>query len=610
MASTDGWLKDKLRGVRAQPGTANASVPTEMEEPVQVAQMTPEQEAWMRKYDPAAMKSKPAPAGKPQPIPPATPSPDPLNIKKSTEERLKGAEVTPGDAAMAAVPLAGMAAPASGGIMDKVKSVAGTVADRAKAAFNGLRGQAAAAITPEVPPNPNVAKGSLSPEGRAFQASRGTFPGGQPLPGSASSPGMVSKGLRFGARAAPLLVAIPSMLEAGQMTGEVSRGEFAATGPEFGWGENGPTYSAGNRWQRGLRILTGGLYNPAGSGPQPKVQPTAMPVATAPSGPEQLPEPTVDPQGTQVTVNRVRDGRWTPVVEDASGRINIRNENLRRDYGGAAAEIRAGREAEQMRGAESAGSFSTGSFYGNGRGLRSGDTAPALRAMGQIAAYGADTRLFKNRAELGLRADAIDAMRENNRTNARIKLGEMARAEEKQGNERLDQIVRNAAIERAGPMDVGYTESGKTAAASHKSKQDSIYAKMRGDLDHTIGKAKMKPGDLNTSQVQLLMTAAKLKERAEAGRDSKTQWARDFFGNKRFDTRDLVSYLPSKAEGSIIPFSGGYKVTLNNGNTVSVTALANGGFNFTGPNDPQDADVMALLAPAIREFEQSKKGKR
>lgn len=80
MASTDGWLKTQLQGLRSHAGSPGANI--------QLAQMTPEQEAWAKKYDPNAMKGRPAP--KPAAPAPAPSDPnDPLNLKKTTEERMK-----------------------------------------------------------------------------------------------------------------------------------------------------------------------------------------------------------------------------------------------------------------------------------------------------------------------------------------------------------------------------------------------------------------------------------------------------------------------------------------------------------------------------------------
>ena len=84
------------------------------------------------------------------------------------------------------------------------------------------------------------------------------------------------------------------------------------------------------------------------------------------------------------------------------------------------------------------------------------------------------------------------------------------------------------------------------------------------------------------------------------------QGFRDFFGNKRFDSRDLYSYDVKSAKPAI---DGGYVIELNNGNTVKAEAVSGGGFNFFTPNGPVDADLAKLYTPVVEAAIAKQKGK-
>jgi len=117
----------------------------------------------------------------------------------------------------------------------------------------------------------------------------------------------------------------------------------------------------------------------------------------------------------------------------------------------------------------------------------------------------------------------------------------------------------------------------------------------------------MKVEDLDPKHVEQLLLARKVRDKVNEGRGNFGQSVRDFFGNKRADSSDLYSYLPAKVERATLPGGGGYVVHSRNGNTMTVKQAQGGGFNFTGPNDPVDADIAALIRPAIERFEAEQK---
>lgn len=121
---------------------------------------------------------------------------------------------------------------------------------------------------------------------------------------------------------------------------------------------------------------------------------------------------------------------------------------------------------------------------------------------------------------------------------------------------------------------------------------------LKADINYSV--ADRKDGTtmekLTPTQRNQLFLANDLKERITDARGGIVQSMRDFFGNKRFDSRNLYSYMPVSAEPSM---QGGYVVHFANGNTAHVVDVAGGGLNIFGPNTPVDADVAAILKPVI-----------
>jgi hypothetical protein len=84
--------------------------------------------------------------------------------------------------------------------------------------------------------------------------------------------GLARGAFRGAVRASPYTLALPSIIEAAQMTGGIVRGEQAAT-PE-------------NRPARAFNILTGGLFNPAARTASPLSTPPATPISAVPDQPD------------------------------------------------------------------------------------------------------------------------------------------------------------------------------------------------------------------------------------------------------------------------------------------------------------------------------------
>lgn len=230
----------------------------------------------------------------------------------------------------------------------------------------------------------------------------------------------------------------------------------------------------------------------------------------------------------------------------------------------------------------------------------------AFGSMAALGGYGAISRMKKEEADLGLRTQAaqMSVLKYNNEV-ARDKRDFDVKQEES-GAKRFDDVLKQHSVEVTGAQKTSMVPGMSEKPEEYKARVAQTEAKVKGDISYTLGDTagSKKIGDLAPAEQQQLLMGSKMKGLVEKARESGAQWARDFFGNKRFDSKNLYSYMPADAEGTVIPFQGGYLIRTRNGNTLSVSKTG-GGFNFTGPNDPVDADVMSLVGPVIEKFERS-----
>lgn len=241
------------------------------------------------------------------------------------------------------------------------------------------------------------------------------------------------------------------------------------------------------------------------------------------------------------------------------------------------------------------------------------DTAPLRKlagkgAFGNIAAlqgYGALERMKTNSVNAGLRSQQIQAT--NDLARARMSYEQYkdqrdfgVQQEDKNrgiGDKDIEDYVKSVIPAPAtGVLGVGGEKQGQ-----YGDRVGAEVSKLKDQINYTLGNRKdgKRLGQLGGAERQQLLMGAKMKSAIEKARGTPNQWTADFFGNKQADSKDLYSYMPAGVDGSIIPFSGGIRVKTMNGNTMSLKNAAGGGFNFTGPNDPADADVMALLKPHL-----------
>lgn len=205
-------------------------------------------------------------------------------------------------------------------------------------------------------------------------------------------------------------------------------------------------------------------------------------------------------------------------------------------------------------------------------------------------------------AELGIKASTADLAR-------RKYIAERGDVNRK-GIESL--LASQAESEVPSDFGAGFATSKEGAAAKRADEVKTRGAKLRADVERSV--ANRGDGEtiesLGPTHVQQLLLARKLRDKAEAARSGWSQQARDFFGASRADSGDLYSYMPHSVERATLPFGGGYIIRSKNGNTMNIKAAQGGGFNWTGPNDPIDADIAELIAPKIAEFERNEKAKK
>lgn len=245
--------------------------------------------------------------------------------------------------------------------------------------------------------------------------------------------------------------------------------------------------------------------------------------------------------------------------------------------------------------------------------LRSGGAQPQPGVFGEIAQMqGLRTKVQSDAARdsatrEGLRLASTtrgqDITREGQQTSAALKIAELHRA---MGNEnetrvtkRTEDYVRSKMTPERAQL---FNDPATRAAEEQKLKQQTSDVQER--IRHTQSLTGKGVGELPEAQHSLLLKANDLRERLEGeGRKGVVAFAQDFVGNKRFDSKNLYSYLPARdGSGTVkpaIPETFGYSVEMGNGNKVKVYKLAGGGFNFTGPNDPMDSEAMELMQPAI-----------
>lgn len=230
---------------------------------------------------------------------------------------------------------------------------------------------------------------------------------------------------------------------------------------------------------------------------------------------------------------------------------------------------------------------------------------PIVRGRG-ITQFKADAENARNAVAMA----GVDATRENNAAVRAQAAATLAHTRESENEKRVDQRTGDY-VRAKNPAVAESLIPGSKAQQDYEAKVKQQTSDVNERIRHTVSLTNGSVGALAEPTHSVLLKANDFRERAEEARKGALPWATDFFGNKRFDSKNLLSYLPARdGKGGVkpaLPEVFGYSVEMGNGNKVKVYKLAGGGFNLTGPNDPIDADAMELIKPAIEASQRARR---
>ncbi|HYF28569.1 MAG TPA: hypothetical protein VD931_22710 [Baekduia sp.] len=324
------------------------------------------------------------------------------------------------------------------------------------------------------------------------------------------------------------------------------------------------------------RIVQGGEFT--GRRPQGAAAETVRPAApvaasvpgtpaAAPSGPDNMIRTT---RGARVTADQLIDGKDVPAPGQGA--------------------IRRGSEPAVKVGAKVDAPDAPTPGDSKGRGLRGATGGTLASHMVNLAALNMNAKAAAakesgaaKQAELGIK----DAAHRLNVYKTREELRAKTKADIEKEVE--DTVMRG--------MD----------SSLKKEEREALGAKGKAELmsrvRHTAANRGMDLGDLSGAERRKILDGEKFRRALVGSRDETLQQVKDYFGQKRFDSDDLASYMPKtvKRDGA-----RGYIIETENGNTMTVRAAAGGRFVLMGPNTPVDADLMQHI---FRAAENQSKGR-
>lgn len=234
----------------------------------------------------------------------------------------------------------------------------------------------------------------------------------------------------------------------------------------------------------------------------------------------------------------------------------------------------------------------------------------AFGSLAALGAFGAQSRLQASRAKQDLARDVARNTGLRSDFNAVTARRQVETQERVQRGKDVDSELEDHATRIAGGLKgTGFFGTSTEKPEEQKARVNTIRATLKDDLRHTLAKHKLgKVENTDPATRQVMYAASSLKERWKKSNDEGARRLRDYFGTS-VDSKDLLSFMPKLAKASIVPFSGGYTITLKNGNKIDIRDAQGGGFNLFGSNKPVDADVTALFLPLIEKFKESQKSR-
>jgi len=243
----------------------------------------------------------------------------------------------------------------------------------------------------------------------------------------------------------------------------------------------------------------------------------------------------------------------------------------------------------------------TGAFQRSGGQPVAVRSAPVQPEVVRPAAQ--DLGVFGNMVRAGTLAAGkrFEAEQQNKQTDQLIRAAQVRTA--RAGAERATRESNRSLIkERIQAIAEGAEPTVKSgvfgeSAVDPKQREQAVSkraADLRRDLEFTAADIKWDDGrrrqldDLDQTQFNQVSLAVELRDRLKNAREGVLKSIRDYIGAKRFDSRNVVRYLPvaKTKDGRLI---------LGSGETVSAGDYAGGGFNLLSPNDPVDAEVLDII---------------
>lgn len=226
-------------------------------------------------------------------------------------------------------------------------------------------------------------------------------------------------------------------------------------------------------------------------------------------------------------------------------------------------------------------------------------------AMAALSAYGSLQRMKSAHAGMNLRQQQIQVQLAQAAQTQANSDREYKRAGETEQRNIMNDDVEKDVIAAEPPQKVGGFGVGEKET-DYNNRIRVATAKSRNDIKYGLaarGKSYEQLSSRDKSELFLSLAAKRNYESAQ------TKFGERFknYAQTTNNSRNPYDYLPSGAEGTIMPSQGGYNIKLRGGNTIYVQNAIGGGFNWTGPNNPVDKQLTALVTPYIEAFEAKRK---
>lgn len=370
---------------------------------------------------------------------------------------------------------------------------------------------------------------------------------------------------------------------------------------------------AGTRAVGGLRDIIRG--DPLGTTVERfkgDLQPPAPP--STPIAQQQAQPAAAQPSGPSIFDSKERDSYGMPPLpknatpEQAKQWLDASNEmvKLKNSQRGAVQGQQSGDETAPLR-----------DLINLDKGAKPGHSG--FGSMAALGGLGALERMKSNQANLNLREQQIRTQADTARNQAMMQYLEHQRqqqnferttgnAEDATRREMRKKLNSERALLIEGDAKPSTLGMGGETPDQYKARLTKREAEIETLMQNSAADVKGGKGldEMNPTQIHQLHQAYDTKQKVEAGREGFQQKLADYAGTKRFDSKNLYGYIPASVEPTSA-IGDTWRVKMANGNTITLTNLAGGGFNVLSPNQPVNADLMAQVTPLIERYKKTGK---